>query len=281
MRVLVTLLAVLLCAELPAAAFQAPQSVVIPAGNFIFGSDSKERDYGYRLDERAYGHSLTRQRGWYDHEIGRRTEFLPAYAIMKTPVTNAQYEAFLADTRHRRPWVGADTWAAYRLVHPYLRARKFNWAGRTAPAGRRDHPVVLVSYGDARAYAKWLSRKTGETWRLPTPREWEKAMRGTTGRYFPWGNVFDPSRLNSHDKGPFSTTRVGRFAKGASPFGVLDGAGQVFEWTSQQVGKGRHMVKGGSWDDKGCGVCRAAAGHARRDAIKHILIGFRLVREVR
>jgi len=72
---------------------------------------------------------------------------------------------------------------------------------------------------------------------------------------------------------------VGNFAKGASPFGLMDGSGQVFEWTSEEAGNGRFIVKGGSWDDKGCGVCRPAARHSRPANIWHILIGFRLVCE--
>ena len=146
-------------------------------------------------------------------------------------------------------------------------------------SGREDHPVVLVSHSDAIAYATWLSRETGQLWRLPSEAEWEKAVRGTDGRRFPWGDAFDPARLNSHDEGPFDTVPVGRIRAGASPYGLLDGAGQVFEWTATPAGPGRHIVKGGSWDDKGCGVCRPAARHGRPDNIKHILIGFRLVRE--
>lgn len=279
MRFLFSALIVLLATGAQADTFVAPHTVAVAAGKFVYGSDKAEREYGYQLDEKAYGHSVTRKQGWYDDEARRRTITLPKFFIMKTPVTNAQYAAFLAETNHRRPYVGRATWASYRLVHPYSRAQKYNWASRTGPSTRRDHPVVLVSYGDAQSYADWLSRKTGQRWRLPTSQEWEKAARGTDGRYFAWGNTFDPSRLNSHDKGPFSTTRVGKYALGASPYGVLDTAGQVFEWTAMATRKGRHLVKGGSWDDKGCGVCRAAAGHSRPDAIKHILIGFRLVRE--
>ena len=93
------------------------------------------------------------------------------------------------------------------------------------------------------------------------------------------GNAFDPARLNSHDRGPFDTMAVGRFPRGASPYGVLDAAGQVFEWTAATAGRDRFIVKGGSWDDKGCGVCRPAARHSRPARIKHILIGFRLVRQ--
>jgi formylglycine-generating enzyme required for sulfatase activity len=70
---------------------------------------------------------------------------------------------------------------------------------------------------------------------------------------------------------------VGSFPNGASPFGILDAAGQFFEWTA--AGKGRAIVKGRSWDDKGCGVCRSAARHGRPVELKHISIGFRLVSE--
>ncbi|MCK5276469.1 MAG: SUMF1/EgtB/PvdO family nonheme iron enzyme, partial [Alphaproteobacteria bacterium] len=92
--------------------------------------------------------------------------------------------------------------------------------------------------------------------------------------------AWDPARLNSHDLGPFDTVPAGRFRNSASPFGLLDAAGQVFEWTATPSGSdgGRFIVKGGSWDDKGCGVCRPAARHSRPATLKHILIGFRLVR---
>lgn len=262
-------------------AFQAPELVTIKAGEFTYGSDQTQRQYGYYLDEKAYGHSVTRKQGWYDSEANVQKITLPLYEITKTAITNSQYETFLAETTNRRPWVGADTWAGYRLAHPYSRVKRHNWSGRTAPAGRKNHPVVLVAYKDVLAYAKWLSKKTGDKWRLPTDKEWEKAARGKDGNYFPWGDKFEPSVLNSHDNGPFDTIPVGSFPKGASPFGLLDGAGQVFEWTSTPIGKKHHMVKGGSWDDKGCGVCRTAARHARPDDIKHILVGFRLVRENR
>lgn len=256
-----------------------PDVVTIPAGPFIRGSDDGERETGYRLDETAYGHSVTRQRRWYAGEYRRGPLELERYQITVTPITNRQYAAFVAATGHPPPEVAAETWRGYGLIHPFERTRRHAWAGGAVPPGREDHPVVLVSHADARAYAAWLSAETGAVWRLPWEAEWEKAVRGTDGRTFPWGDGFDPTRLNSHDSGPFDTMPVGSFPAGAGPFGLLDGAGQVFEWTRSPAGEGRFVVKGGSWDDKGCGVCRPAARHGRPAALKHILIGFRLVRE--
>ncbi|RMD63828.1 MAG: hypothetical protein D6826_03925, partial [Alphaproteobacteria bacterium] len=213
-------------------AIPVPELVPVPAGPFIAGSDRAEREMAYRLDEAAYGHSRTRQWRWYENEPLRHSETLDAFAITQTPVTNAQYAAFVTATGHPVPDVDPQTWRSYRLIHPYRRTRRHAWTTGAPPPGRADHPVVLVSHADAQAYAAWLSAVSGRTWRLPSEREWEKAARGTDGRWFPWGNVWDPARLNSHDQGPFDTTPVGSYPAGASPFGLLDAAGQVYEWTA-------------------------------------------------
>jgi formylglycine-generating enzyme required for sulfatase activity len=257
-----------------------PETVAIPTGRFVAGSDAAEREAAYRLDERAYGHTVTRDNKWYEGERQRDPAETGAFAITRTPITNAQYAAFVAATGHRAPDVDPQTWRGYRLVHPYARTRRHAWAGGGPPAGREAHPVVLVTHDDALAYAAWLSTETGRRWRLPSETEWEKAARGPDGRRFPWGDAYDPARLNSHDLGPFDTMPVGSFPDGASPFGLMDAAGQVFEWTATPAGEGRFLVKGGSWDDKGCGVCRPAARHGRPTHLKHILIGFRLVYDV-
>lgn len=256
-----------------------PELVTIPAGPFVRGSDQHERESAYRLDEAAYGHSVTRQQQWYAQELPRSEAYTAAYAITRTPITNAQYARFVAATGHRVPAVDAATWLSYGLLHPHSATRRFAWHQGSYAEGRGDHPVVLVSRADAEAYAQWLSAVSGRAWRLPTSIEWEKAARGREGWHFPWGERFDAQRLNSADAGPFDTVPVGRYPQGASPFGLLDVAGQVYEWTATPAGPGRALVKGGSWDDRGCGVCRPAAGHGRPVALKHILIGFRLVRE--
>ncbi|WP_420349164.1 formylglycine-generating enzyme family protein [Pelagibius sp.] len=270
-------------AALPAAAlagtggWRVPEVIAVPAGSFIAGSDRAEREAAYLLDEAAYGHRRTREGRWYEGERDRGAVTVPGFAITRTPITNRLYAAFVAASGHPAPDVDPRTWAGYGLIHPYERTRRHAWRGDRPPPGREDHPVVLVSHGDAEAFAAWLSAETGRSWRLPGVLEWEKAARGDDGRRFPWGDAWDPARLNSHDQGPFDTLPVGRFPAGASPYGLLDAAGQVFEWTASPQGEGRFLVKGGSWDDSGCGVCRPAAQHSRPRTLKHILIGFRLI----
>ncbi|MEZ5932258.1 MAG: SUMF1/EgtB/PvdO family nonheme iron enzyme [Alphaproteobacteria bacterium] len=255
-----------------------PHTLPVPAGGFLAGSTAEERDYAYRLDEAAYGHSRTREQGWYEHERPMSQAETEAFAIMQTPVTNADYAQFVQATGRAAPDIDETTWKGYGLVHPYESTRRFAWAGGHPPAGREEHPVVLVSHEDAEAYAAWFSEVTGETWRLPTEVEWEKAARGLGAYTFPWGNEWDPEALDSADEGPFDTEPVGSYLHGASPFDMLDAAGQVYEWTASGSGPTKFFVKGGSWDDKGCGVCRPAARHARPADLKHILIGFRLVK---
>ncbi|MBG06615.1 MAG: hypothetical protein CMM59_21355 [Rhodospirillaceae bacterium] len=256
-----------------------PEMVEVPAGHFIMGSDRDEREYAYRLDEKAYGHSRTREWEWYESEGERRSVELPTFQITRHLITNANYAKFVAATGRAAPDVDRKTWAGYKLIHPYPRTRRHAWRDGKPPAGREIHPVVLVSHADAAAYARWLSKESGVTFRLPKEAELEKALRGTEGFRFPWGDTYEPDRLNSHDKGPFDTMPVGSFPRGISPFGLTDAAGQVFEWTSTAAGPNRYIVKGGSWDDSGCGICRPAARHSRPETLKHILVGFRLVRE--
>ncbi len=204
-----------------------PATVIVPAGDFIMGSDANEREAAYSLDEAAYGHSRTRTGRWYEAESGRHIVATGAYAITATPITNAQYARFASATGHPAPDVNVDVWLGYGLVHPYARTRRHAWQDRMPPEGRRDHPVVLVSHADALAYASWLASETDQSWRLPTEAEWEKAARGSNGARFPWGDEFDAARLNSHDQGPFDTMPVGSFPAGGSPFGLLDAAGQA------------------------------------------------------
>lgn len=254
-----------------------PEMIKIPSGWFWQGSDEIERQYAYRIDEQVYGQDIARRNRWYDSEIKKWHIYLPAFDISAAPVTNDQYAAFVKDSGHAPPGVTKEVWETYGLVHGYEATKPFRWQGDKPPAGRGRHPVVMVSWQDARDYAQWLSDKTGQTWRLPTEEEWEKAVRGPDGTIYPWGNIYDPNKLNSADRGPFDTVPVKKYPPG--PYGLYDGAGQVFEWTSTVGQPGGRIVKGGSWDDRGCGVCRPAARHSRPEHLHHILIGFRVLRE--
>lgn len=252
-----------------------------PDNRFVFGSSAYERAEAYGIDQQAYDSDITLKQHWYDYEIPRQERHILPFEMSLTPITNFQYAAFLkANPTYPVPHVDAVTWQTYGLQHPFERTKKYQWdvITRTPPLGRENHPVVLVNITDAQAYAHWLSEVTGDVWRLPSEEEWELGGAGAQGLAYPWGQILDADAANTADNGPFDTLPVGSFPHGASPFGLLDMAGQVYEWTKTPGEKGRYTVKGGSWDDRGCGICRTSARHHRPADMKHILIGFRLVR---
>jgi formylglycine-generating enzyme required for sulfatase activity len=139
-------------------------------------------------------------------------------------VTNARYKRFL-DAMSEYPVPQAfSSWAA---VYGWdQRKREFS-------AGRDDYPVVLISFDDAQAYAVWADK------RLPTEAEWEKAARGDDGRRWPWGNDPHPEFANVETRDETGrepdTMHVGTFPRGASPYGALDMAGNVWEWTASPL----------------------------------------------
>ena len=243
------------------------QQVYIPAGTFWMGSSRDEREYAYRLDR-----GITRNYGWYEKEQ-RKLITTADFCIDRFPTTNAQYRTFIERTRRPAPFISESAYRAQGfLVHPYDKVKAFIWLDGSFPQGKGDHPVVLVSHRDAEEYCAWIGPIAKRNSRLPTESEWEKAARGTSGRYFPWGNEWKPKNLNSGERYK-TTTSVGLFPDGQSPYGVYDMVGNVFEWTGSQWDK-NFVVKGCSWDDLP-GTCRAAMRHGRPPQSKHILIGFR------
>ncbi len=193
--------------------------VRIPAGEFLYGNNKKERT-------------------------------LPEYWMARTPVTNAEYARFVAETGHKPPE---------------------HWNGKTPPKELADHPVVYVDWNDAAAYAEWAEG------RLPTEEEWEKAARGTDGREYPWGNTFDKSNCNSIEGGVGGTTPVGKYSPaGDSPYGVADMAGNVWEWTASEYEKGVWVGRGGAFNFSGRGV-RCAFRYFWGPLYRGQDLGFRVV----
>jgi formylglycine-generating enzyme required for sulfatase activity len=179
--------------------------VEIPEGPFLMGSD-KERDPMA-----------------YDDELPQHKVDLPAYYVARYPVTVAQFRAFVEDS-------------GYEPGDP------------DSLRGVSNHPVVRVTWHEALKYCDWLTerlrawdetpeplatllREEGWAIILPSEAEWEKAARGTDGRIFPWGEQADPERANYNDTGIGTTSAVGCFPDGASPYEVEDLSGNVWEWT--------------------------------------------------
>jgi len=162
----------------------------------------------------------------YERAFEREVTLAP-YAIDRTPVTNAQFAAFLAAGGYRP-----------RLRENFLK----HWNGREQPPAKlEDHPVVYVDLEDARAYARWAGK------RLPTEEEWQYAAQGSDGRRYPWGDELKPGLCNGGETG--GTTPVTAFPDGRSPFGCLDMCGNTWEWTESERSDGRTrfcMLKGGS-----------------------------------
>lgn len=207
--------------------------VFVPAGDFLMGSS----DADIELYKEIFP---LRDISRFDNERPQRTVYVDAFYIDKLEVTNQQFKQFLSDTGYK---------PKHYLDYP--------------PHNTEDQPAVVLDWSDAAAYAKWAGK------RLPTEAEWEKAARGTDGRIWPWGNEWDPTKLSGNDgtgliDGYVLTAPVGQFPQGASPYGALDMAGNLWEWVSDwyvsdyyeyapnknpmgpESGDGR-VLKGGGW----------------------------------
>ncbi len=157
---------------------------------------------------------------------------LETYALARFPVTNLQYTQFVRETDHRDP----------------------KWPPNGLPPELANHPVTNVSWEDATAFTAWAGA------RMPTEAEWEKAARGTDGRIYPWGDEFVAENCNTSESKTEGTRVVDAHPGGASPFGVMDMAGNVWEWTDTLYEEGEvwRVLKGGAWDFKGIKDTRSA-----------------------
>lgn len=220
--------------------------VEIPRGPFLMGSDK------------------TKDANAWDDELPQQTVTLPAYRIARTPVTVAQFAAFVRATGHKT--TAEENGSAYAYTgSKWEDVIGANWQHPRGPQSdvrqKQEHPVTCVSWHDAVVFCRWASDATGATIRLPTEAEWEKAARGTDGRIWPWGNDAPTKEHCNFAMNVGDTTPVGRYPKGASPYGVLDMAGNVWEWTATKwvenyqnyrpdddlAGGDRRTLRGGSF----------------------------------
>jgi formylglycine-generating enzyme required for sulfatase activity len=232
--------------------------VYVPAGEFRMGSSDAEVQRAVELC-RSYpddggGDCATK----FEDERPTRTVYLDAFWVMQTELTNAHFAPFVNGGGYQDPqYWSADGWN-WRQSEGITQPGYWNDARLNAP----QQPVVGLSWFEAEAYTNWLRQQTGRPVRLPTEEEWEKAARGTDGRLFPWGNDWNGANTNFCDRactlyawadpnvddGFAFTAPVGAYRSGASPYGVLDMAGNVWEWVANRA------RRGGSWTNDPEGV---------------------------
>jgi formylglycine-generating enzyme required for sulfatase activity len=214
-----------------------------------------------------------------DREHPQHTVFLDAYDIGKYEVTNALYSAFEDASGYH----AQGNWRNY-------------YNSNTA-----NHPAISITWNDAKAFCDYYG------YRLPTEAEWEKAARGTDGRNYPWGNVWDQNLCNNWN-GPIlpgyayvdwgrGTLPVGSFPGGVSPYGCLDMAGNIMEWCNDWFSSTYYSIspssnpqgplsgtdrvcRGGNWGCAGPSLLRCVDRDYDYMDHKSYMIGFRVVRDV-
>ena len=199
------------------------------------------------------------------NEKPQHTVYLDAFWIDQTEVTNTMYKLCVQAGLCQAP---SDT--------TYY-----------ADAQTGNYPVVYVSWNDAQAYCRWAGRH------LPTEAQWEKAARGTDGRTYPWGEGIGCDKAN-YSGCTYKVIAVGSYPAGASPYGALDMAGNVWEWVADWYGENYYasspsnnpigpdsgqyrIVRGGSWLDEARLVRAALRDRYNPDVLSGSL-GFRCSR---
>jgi formylglycine-generating enzyme required for sulfatase activity len=183
-----------------ASSLDGSEMVFVPKGPFIMGSNLRDIEKAYNSAKSKYSDVLW---VWFERELPHHEMNIPGFWIDVVPVTCAQYDRFCSMTGYTKP--------------------KY-WLNGKIPEGQAEFPVVEVSWEDAISYCLWAGK------RLPYESEWEKASRGANGRIWPWGDQYRKGCGNI-DNIAQGIQPVGSYPDGASPYGCLDMAGNVFEWT--------------------------------------------------
>lgn len=262
-----------------------PQMVTVPAGAFLMGTPENEVDELFHLMQQEYDGT---ERTWVEREVPQHEVILPAYAISRYPVTNAEFTRFIEDDGYTTHDYWTESGWKQKEIEGWIQPHYWEDGRRNDPS----QPVVGVSWYEAVAYCRWLSTKSEHPYRLPSEAEWEKAARGTDGRRYPWGNEWDPDRCNHNESGFDRTTPVGQYFEGDSPYGASEMAGQVWEWCSTKWGYGypysnderedfegdeNRAIRGGSWYD-GAGWCRCGYRDGDDPGDRGGNLGFRCIR---
>jgi formylglycine-generating enzyme required for sulfatase activity len=189
--------------------------------------------------------------------LNKKVAMKPFY-LAKFTVTNRLYRLFVQSTKHREP--------------EYWDNKRFN---------ADDQPVVGVDWDDANAYCAWLTKANpaGHQFRLPTEAEWEWAA-GRGQRLYPWGNdELTPERANYAGK-VGQTTPMGSYPLGATPDGLMDLAGNVWEWCADKYDETHEwrVLRGGSWNYVIEESFRCAIRNGSNPSSRSIIIGFRVAR---
>jgi formylglycine-generating enzyme required for sulfatase activity len=237
------------------------EMVPVPGGSFVMGDD--EGDPNETPKPAAVG----------------------PFSLMRLEVTNRQFSNFVAASGHRTD--AEESGSGFVWDRTWQRVPGADWRHPNGPGtsigGKADHPVVQISARDAATFCAWYGL------RLPSEAEWEFAARGTEGRRYPWG--MSPPGAEAERRANFGTVAccapdaaegylrtapVGKFPRGASPFGNLDMAGNVWEWTASRFpGQPQKVVlRGGGWGNNPY-CLRSAYRHGNLPDIGLDMVGFR------
>jgi formylglycine-generating enzyme required for sulfatase activity len=260
--------------------------VYVPAGEFLMGSSFVDVRTAQELCRLANGRFASSVCHWdaFGDELPQHSVVLDAFWIDQTEVTNAQYEACVSAGACTEPSQrGSFTRQWYYGTQVYA-----------------DFPVIWVRWEQAHVYCEWAGA------RLPTEAEWEYAAAGPEDWRFPWGEDFDPTRLNycdsscsgvsdeAYSDGFPDTAPAGSFPSGVSWVEAMDMAGNVREWVADLYGPysagtqhnpigpssgNAHVPKGGSWYEAAYDVRAANRGGERFDYDRH-KVGFRCAMDV-